>query len=161
MRSRSKSAGTKTALMASPERIARAADARLPVRSTMLSPGEAATKEAIELAGFGGFKVISVDYRMPPEFPYPAAMDDAMAIVDGCIHLAVWELQRGRIVRTILLPRPPPGRVELQFTRSWTCHLVHLSMTPAAVRRPTHRAGHILHRIVAPRNACGKYRLDA
>ena len=46
----------------------------------VLSPGEAATKEAIELAGFGGFKVISVDYRMPPDFPYPAAMDDAMAV---------------------------------------------------------------------------------
>ena len=46
----------------------------------VLSPGEAATKEAIELAGFGGFKVISVDYRMPPDFPYPAAMDDAMTV---------------------------------------------------------------------------------
>jgi epsilon-lactone hydrolase len=46
----------------------------------VLSPGEAATKEAIELAGFGGFKVISVDYRMPPDYPYPAAIDDAMAV---------------------------------------------------------------------------------
>jgi len=46
----------------------------------VLSPGEAATREAIQLAGFGGFKVISVDYRMPPDAPYPAAMDDAMAV---------------------------------------------------------------------------------
>ncbi len=46
----------------------------------VFGPGEAALPEAILLAGFGGFKVISVDYRMPPDFPYPAAMDDAMAV---------------------------------------------------------------------------------
>jgi epsilon-lactone hydrolase len=46
----------------------------------VFGPGEAALPEAILMAGFGGFKVISVDYRMPPDFPYPAAMDDAMAV---------------------------------------------------------------------------------
>ena len=46
----------------------------------VFGPGEAALPEAILLAGFGGFKVVSVDYRMPPDFPYPAAMDDAMAV---------------------------------------------------------------------------------
>lgn len=54
----------------------------------VFGPGEAATPEAILLAGFGGFKVISVDYRMPPDFPYPAAMDDAMAVWKEAIKLA-------------------------------------------------------------------------
>jgi len=43
-------------------------------------PGEAGTREAVLMAGFTGFKVISVDYRMPPDFPYPAALDDAIAV---------------------------------------------------------------------------------
>ena len=43
------------------------------------NPGESGTGEATLMAAYGGFKVISIDYRMPPDFPYPAAMDDAMA----------------------------------------------------------------------------------
>ena len=43
-------------------------------------PGESGTAEAMLMAAIGGYKVIAVDYRMPPDAPYPAAMDDAMAV---------------------------------------------------------------------------------
>jgi acetyl esterase/lipase len=46
----------------------------------VFGPGEAGTPEGVLMAAYGGFKVISIDYRMPPDFPYPAAMDDAMAV---------------------------------------------------------------------------------
>ena len=35
----------------------------------VLFPGELGTREAILMAGYSGMKVISVDYRMPPDFP--------------------------------------------------------------------------------------------
>jgi hypothetical protein len=41
----------------------------------VLFPGEAGATEAITMAGLEHFKVISVDYRMPPEAYFPAALD--------------------------------------------------------------------------------------
>jgi acetyl esterase/lipase len=51
------------------------------------NPGEAGTQEATLMAAYGGFKVISFDYRMPPDYPYPAAMDDAMAVWKAVVKM--------------------------------------------------------------------------
>ena len=48
-------------------------------------PGESGTAEAMLMAAYGGYKVIEFDYRMPPDAPYPAAMDDAMAVYRAVI----------------------------------------------------------------------------
>ena len=45
-----------------------------------LFPGESGATEAVMMAGFGHYKVVSVDYRMPPEAYFPAALDDVITV---------------------------------------------------------------------------------
>jgi acetyl esterase/lipase len=42
--------------------------------------GMAATTEAILVAHYAGIETVSVDYRMPPDAPFPAAVDDSVAV---------------------------------------------------------------------------------
>jgi monoterpene epsilon-lactone hydrolase len=51
----------------------------------VLNPGEAGLPEAMFMAGFGHFKVIAVDYRMPPEAYFPAALDDGITVYKNAI----------------------------------------------------------------------------
>ncbi len=52
----------------------------------VLFPGEAGTTEAIMMASFGHYKVISVDYRMPPEAYFPVALDDAVDVYKAVLE---------------------------------------------------------------------------
>jgi acetyl esterase/lipase len=46
----------------------------------VLGGGLGAASEAVMMAGIGHYKVISVDYRMPPAAYFPAALDDVVAV---------------------------------------------------------------------------------
>ncbi len=51
----------------------------------VLNPAEAALPEAMLISAIGGYRVIAVDYRMPPEAYFPAALDDAMSVYKDVI----------------------------------------------------------------------------
>jgi acetyl esterase/lipase len=54
----------------------------------MMFGGEAAIIEGVTMAGYGQIRVLSIDYRRPPTFLYPAALDDAVAAWKGALKMA-------------------------------------------------------------------------
>jgi acetyl esterase/lipase len=67
-----------------PKEIARGKEKNLLVHvhggAFVFGAGLAATGEAVLLADACKMPVLSVDYRMPPDYPFPAAPDDVMAV---------------------------------------------------------------------------------
>ena len=82
-------------------------------------PGESGTKEAILMAGFAHMKVISVDYRMPPDFPYPFGLDDATAVWKEAVkmvaptNIAVFGTSAGGGMTLALMLRAKQERLPL------------------------------------------------
>ena len=76
--------GGVNAFMVTPDSVPEANRDRLLVHvhggGYVFFPGESGTREAILMAGYGKFRIVSIDYRMPPDHPYPAALDD---IIEG------------------------------------------------------------------------------
>ncbi len=46
----------------------------------VLNPGKSGLTEATQMAGISGYTIISIDYRMAPKYPFPAAIDDGLAV---------------------------------------------------------------------------------
>jgi epsilon-lactone hydrolase len=87
--------------------------------------GEGGLGEAVLMAFHGKIKVISVDYRMAPDFPFPAALDDAVTVYNavrtiykpGSIGIFGTSAGGGLTAATVLKLRelniPLPGAVGL------------------------------------------------
>jgi hypothetical protein len=57
-------------------------------------------------AGFGHYKVISIDYRMPPAAPYPAALDDAMTTDRQELERAISQADRAQGATRLIEAKP-------------------------------------------------------
>ncbi|MGN6496220.1 MAG: alpha/beta hydrolase [Tsuneonella sp.] len=91
----------------------------------MWGAGAGALLEAVPLAATMGCEVVTVDYRLAPEHPYPAAVNDALAVYAGiCIRvppsrIGIYGCSAGAVLtaqtvaRLIAERRPRPGAIAM------------------------------------------------
>ncbi len=108
-----------------PEKLAPNADKSILINvhagAFMLNQG--LITEAIPIAALSGIPVLAVDYRLAPEYPYPAAVDDAVAVYQEVLktysakNIAIYGSSSGSVLsaQTVVKARqlglPVPGAV--------------------------------------------------
>jgi acetyl esterase/lipase len=89
----------------------------------VLYPGMSGTAEAVIMAGLEQYRVVSIDYRMPPEAYFPAPIDDSIAVYRDVLkttdatHVAVFGTSAGgaltlaMVLRARALGLPMPAAI--------------------------------------------------
>ncbi len=87
--------------------------------------GEIGAIEAVLLAHHGRVRVLSVDYRMPPDHPFPAALDNALAVYRALLaehrpaELGVFGTSAGAGLAAALLHAPGPRVSQCRPRWAW------------------------------------------